>query len=298
MSIDRKRLLSHRLRGFGDKESTVVGLQKALEQEVCHVEFDVRVTKDLVLVAYHDPGLINPDGQYTYLDDVTLADLRSLPSGAHIATLNELAACLNAHPKTSTKLHIDIKISGLEDEIVKILGRNNVIGRTVFVSWMPSVLKRIHETYPNATLCFSHISFSKFTSAFWLASQVGSARLIGRLGAWCSKFDMAYGRLISSIDLEFSRDGRISFEAPTGNCRSRGMCGCIVKSEVEGEMRELLAATNGYVCVPHMLIGRREVENYKASGISVAVFSARNAGEIENINSKLNPDLIYADCQF
>src|SRR6187402_2627002 len=92
----KKRLLSHRLRGFDDRESTCSGLERALAAGVRHVEFDVRVTRDGQLVACHDSFFKADDGSWQYVDAWDLAALRAQRAMRGLATVDEMCACFAA----------------------------------------------------------------------------------------------------------------------------------------------------------------------------------------------------------
>jgi glycerophosphoryl diester phosphodiesterase len=56
------KVIGHRgARGLAP-ENTVAGFKKALQHDVDEIEFDLRVTKDGVVVVHHDRDLIDPDG--------------------------------------------------------------------------------------------------------------------------------------------------------------------------------------------------------------------------------------------
>src|ERR1043166_3611821 len=84
------RLLTHRERGFDQFDNTVRGLSAALAMGVPHVEFDVRKTKDNVLIAYHDPFFVTGSGTFAYVEAWDFADLRAQPAMSHVTTLDEM----------------------------------------------------------------------------------------------------------------------------------------------------------------------------------------------------------------
>lgn len=57
------KIIGHRgARGLAP-ENTIAGLQKGLQHGVDELEFDLRVTKDGVVVLHHNPTLTDPNGQ-------------------------------------------------------------------------------------------------------------------------------------------------------------------------------------------------------------------------------------------
>jgi glycerophosphoryl diester phosphodiesterase len=112
------RLLAHRQLGFDRFDNTVAGLSAALAMGVSHVEFDVRMTRDKVLVAHHDPYFTSDAGAFEFLQDWDFRELRAQRGMAHLATVEEM---MQAFARTNTaKLYIDLKIAGQEERVATL----------------------------------------------------------------------------------------------------------------------------------------------------------------------------------
>lgn len=69
------RIIGHRgARGLAP-ENTIASLQKALEHHVDELEFDLRVTKDGVVILHHDRDLTDQQGNKHRITDCTYEDL-------------------------------------------------------------------------------------------------------------------------------------------------------------------------------------------------------------------------------
>ncbi len=71
------KIIGHRgARGLAP-ENTIVGLQKGLDHHVDGLEFDLRVTKDNVVVLHHDAKLRHPNGQKLAIAEHGYRELRA-----------------------------------------------------------------------------------------------------------------------------------------------------------------------------------------------------------------------------
>ena len=70
------KIIGHRgARGLAP-ENTLVSFKKALEYNVNEIEFDVRVTKDKIVVIHHNAHLVDPDGQNHLISKTDFSILR------------------------------------------------------------------------------------------------------------------------------------------------------------------------------------------------------------------------------
>lgn len=109
------KIIGHRgARGLAP-ENTIAGLQKGLQHQVDVLEFDLRVTKDGVVVLHHDRSLTDPNGQKRVLADHAYAELKD--HKPDLATFNE---ALDAVGKR-VPLYIEVKRKEPIEPIVKII---------------------------------------------------------------------------------------------------------------------------------------------------------------------------------
>ena len=71
-------VVSHRTNAGTHAENTIAGIEAALEDGADAVEFDLRATTDGALVLLHDPSLLRTAGDPRAVDELTLAELRSI----------------------------------------------------------------------------------------------------------------------------------------------------------------------------------------------------------------------------
>ncbi|HEY1529832.1 MAG TPA: glycerophosphodiester phosphodiesterase [Galbitalea sp.] len=100
------RLLAHRGLAVDAPENTLLAFVKALAAGATYLETDVHASKDGVAVLSHDPNLVRTAGHKVRVNQLTLAQLRTidLGEGQTFSTLSEL---LEAFP--DARFNIDIK---------------------------------------------------------------------------------------------------------------------------------------------------------------------------------------------
>lgn len=97
------KVIGHRgARGLAP-ENTIASLKKALEHNVDEIEFDLRVTKDGVVVLHHDRDIIDPNGQHRRIAKYTYREL--LIHKKDLATLAEALDAVNR----AVPLYIEVK---------------------------------------------------------------------------------------------------------------------------------------------------------------------------------------------
>jgi hypothetical protein len=288
------RLLSHRLRGFDDRESTVAGMVRALTAGVCHVEFDLRQTKDGELVAFHDPFIEVGPADWPFVDQLTLGELQACPSGRVIPTLADMARAFAQNASKDALMHVDVKVGGQEEKIRDILRTAGVLRQTVLVSWLPSVLKAFHASAPEVTLCFSHLTLARAPWMFPVALRMSNSGLIDwlrRIGAGTTS---SSAHTLEATRLYVHEDGDPA-GFPSGDELLRSNPGHLVRDAVRGDLRRILARTKGYVCIPTAMATRALVRDYERDEIGVAVFSAKSKEAAHRILDNLSPRLVYVD---
>ncbi|MEK7599928.1 MAG: glycerophosphodiester phosphodiesterase [Patescibacteria group bacterium] len=109
------KIIGHRgARGLAP-ENTVKGFQKALKHHVDMVELDLRVCRDGVVIAHHDPYLIDPNGNKHIIEDHSYSKL--LEHKADLATFEQALAIINR----AVPIYVEIKPHEPTKPIIKII---------------------------------------------------------------------------------------------------------------------------------------------------------------------------------
>jgi glycerophosphoryl diester phosphodiesterase len=167
------RIIGHRgARGLAP-ENTIASLQKALEHHVDELEFDLRVTKDGVVILHHDLYLTDQEGHKHRLADHTYEELHARKPD--LPTFDEVLDTIG-HP---VPLCVEVKHFEPTAPVVKIIKKRLADG------WKPEyfllgskrqkTLREFHEALPEIEKVV--IEPLSGIRAVWRARQVGAKRL-------------------------------------------------------------------------------------------------------------------------
>lgn len=96
-------------------ENTIASLRKGLEHHVDGLEFDLRVTRDNVVILHHDAKLTGPDGNKHVISEATYEELHGHKKD--LATLEEVLMAIGHE----VPLYIEVKPQVPVGPIVKII---------------------------------------------------------------------------------------------------------------------------------------------------------------------------------
>ena len=262
--LDMSALISHRFRGFSARENTMDGLKSALDSGVLNLEFDVRMATCGTPMIYHDEHAADKNGKQQMLCAHKASAYQGLGGTfAHMPSLDELLRFASTHKNQNAKLLIDIKDLGFEREIHALVRLYRLELRTVFVSWLPEVLYRLHGFAPSIPKCLSH---------------------------WC----MAVTPQIMTDHIVYpSSDGQISKRSEDYVTGERS--GWAVAKPIIGDMLNLLKESGGGVCVPQVMLTRALSDYYHGHKLFVSTFSYTDWPSIKAHQSALEVDLYFID---
>lgn len=259
------RLISHRFRGFSEYENTVEGLNAALTFGVKKLEFDVRVAKCGTPMIYHDEYALDKHGRKTALSKLMASDFSSAGGAfSHMPTAEALFKAAAEHQNQSSILLIDIKDAGFEHEIHALIGLHRLQSRIVYVSWLPEVLYAIHTISPQTPICLSH---------------------------WCQSPD----KKTRAVHKVYSAKNGIIPRPKSYDYVHGHRSGWFVDGPLNGELREIIIQTKGWVCVPQNMVSKSLVENYQEDGIRVSTFSYTDWDLLRSDNTKVGLDAFFID---
>lgn len=140
------KIIGHRgARGLAP-ENTIASLQKGLQHHADELEFDLRVTKDSVVILHHDRHLTDPSGQKLLIADHTYAELRQHKP--------DLATFYEALSYISMKVppYIEVKPGEPVGPIVKVLrefiGNTYAAEELLLGSKSQQILRELHKALP------------------------------------------------------------------------------------------------------------------------------------------------------
>jgi glycerophosphoryl diester phosphodiesterase len=146
-------IIGHRGAKGEAPENTVQSIKRALDDGVDMIEFDLRTTRDGVVVTNHGPFLIKTHGIWRSIARTDFATLRQLTSdkGAPLAALDEILS-ITAPPQ----LYVEFKrssavVPALEILTTKFPSREQQ-SKILIASFYPHILRQIRAAWPHAKL--------------------------------------------------------------------------------------------------------------------------------------------------
>lgn len=136
------KIISHRGRTSRQSpDNTLQSIQDAIDLKVDMVEFDVRRTKDLQIICFHD-NEINGNR----LSDLNYSEI--LEYDSDIPTLEQLLWIV----KNKIEIDIELKESGYEDEIISMVLDYFNYNKFIMKSFNRSVVRRIKDIDANISV--------------------------------------------------------------------------------------------------------------------------------------------------
>ncbi len=146
-------------------ENTLLSFRKAIELGVDMLEFDLRFSKDKVVMVIHDATVDRTTNGSGKVSDFTSAELKQLDAGGwfgkvyeglKIPTFEEFCDLMKLYP--DVLLNVEIKPSPdakeVADAAIAILSRYEYLPRCVFTCFDAEVLAYIHDKYELKTQGF------------------------------------------------------------------------------------------------------------------------------------------------
>lgn len=140
------KIIGHRgARGLAP-ENTIASLRKGLAHHVDELEFDLRVTKDDVVVLHHNAYLTDPNGVTRTLAEHTFAELRQHKKD--LPTFEEVLEAIG-HP---VPLYVEVKPGEPTEPIIRIIKKYLAKGWEAsdfrFGSYDQKILLELHAAFP------------------------------------------------------------------------------------------------------------------------------------------------------
>jgi len=145
-------------------ENTIPSFQKAIDQGVDGLEFDIRLSKDKQIVVFHDAKLKRLSDREEAISELSLTELQSIPlykkegqiEDAYIPSLNDVSLLIHQ----VKVVNIEIKSEGLFKghdilkPLVEFLNKHLIDDRCIVSSFNPLILMRLRLLRPETVIGF------------------------------------------------------------------------------------------------------------------------------------------------
>lgn len=138
----KKLIIAHRGFHKSAKENTIEAYQKAIDIGADGIEFDVRRTKDGILISHHDPIIDNK-----YISSLTYKQLNKIAAnkGFYVPTVEEVLKLT----QVKIQLFVELKEEGYENQIINLLLKYLNLEEFIVISFNVRSLKLIKSSYAN-----------------------------------------------------------------------------------------------------------------------------------------------------
>jgi glycerophosphoryl diester phosphodiesterase len=141
--MNRPLIVAHRGASALAAENTLASFAKAIEIGADMIEFDVRRTKDGVMIAFHDPAIAgHPIRELTHREANQLVSAK----GVAIPTVAEVLRLTQGR----IRLDVELKEAGYEESVAGLLAQYLQPADFVVTSFNDRVIRTIKQIYPEA----------------------------------------------------------------------------------------------------------------------------------------------------
>jgi len=136
--------IAHRGHSHDKKDNSIMAFESAIEFNFDMIEFDIQLTKDNILIIYHD----------TFINDVPISNLSW--NEVHFIDL-DIITLQDFFLKVDTKIPLYIDIKGINVKIcdyIHAFFQNKNVADIYFASFDLRILDKLHELNPKYNLGF------------------------------------------------------------------------------------------------------------------------------------------------
>ncbi len=143
------QIVGHRGAPLQAPENTLLSFKRAIDIGVDWIEFDLRRSKDGVLVVIHDYKVDRTTNGTGRVRDMTFEGLQGLDAGdgQRIPSLSEVIALA----KGRAGMDIEIKAPGIEEDVVDAIRRSNIKSRCMVSSFILESIRLVKDKDPRIT---------------------------------------------------------------------------------------------------------------------------------------------------
>ena len=159
----------HRGDSVNFTENTLEAFQDAVDLGYQYIETDLRMTKDGVIVTFHDENIFRVSGEQKKICDLTYDELTKVPliKGGHIPRLTEV---MEQFP--DTKFNVDLKVDGLVTKVANIIDGHNAYERICIASFNTRTLRAFKKIRNQACISMGILDVVFFRLFNFLISSV------------------------------------------------------------------------------------------------------------------------------
>ena len=191
-------------------ENTIESFEKALDQKVDGLEFDVRCTRDKKVIIFHDKNLKRLAGQNKNVRSLTLREIKKikLKNGEKIPLLEEVVPLLQQTKVINIEIKSDSFFGGFDtiSNVIDFIKNNNLEKKCIVSSFNPLVLLKIKKICPAVIIGYLYnkkVIFHSWHNLFWITRVKPDSLHIhySLLDSWIVRWSRKRGLKINSYTI-------------------------------------------------------------------------------------------------
>jgi len=184
-------VIGHRGAAGHAAENTFAAFDVGLRMGVDGVETDIRRTSDGVLVLIHDATVDRTTDGHGPVAEMTLTHLQTLDAGVRFGPqftgqrIPTLESFLERY-RGRTRFRLEFKIGGVEEQVLDVLRRHEVLPTSMLTSFDLEILRALHRLEPTASLA-------------WITNVADAAEAVKAREAGCAQICYRSGEVTRAL---------------------------------------------------------------------------------------------------
>ncbi|MBR2871361.1 MAG: hypothetical protein IKB98_08340 [Clostridia bacterium] len=162
-----KKFINYAHRGASEyyPENTILSFDKGLEMGANGIETDVQVTKDGILVLFHDDTLNRVTGKSGCIADYTYSELLEFDviKGEQREKIPTFEEFLVRYGKKDLTFAIELKVKGVAKQTADMIYKYGVQDKVIITSFIYDAMREIKECAPNLRRGYLHFELNEKT---------------------------------------------------------------------------------------------------------------------------------------
>ncbi len=163
-------VVGHRGAPREEPENTLASFRRAVDIGVDWIEFDLRKTKDGVLVIIHDDSVDRTTNGSGKVGDMTFDEIEQLDAGngQKVPSLQQVVDLA----RNKVKMDMEIKEEGIEADVVAAIENNNITAQCMVSSFMLQTIKNVKNLNSHIMIAAIMDKMPPDGCIDWLACEV------------------------------------------------------------------------------------------------------------------------------
>ena len=178
---DKIPIMGHRGSPELVTENTLASFQKAINQGVDGMEFDIRLSQDKQIMIFHDADLKRLSSQHESVQDLSLSELQTVvlnkqegqKEETYIPSLNDIVPLIHKMKVINIEIKSEglFKGHGILQPLIQFLNKHKIDDKCIVSSFNPLILMKLRLQRPETVIGFLYSSkkiFHGWDNMVWM----------------------------------------------------------------------------------------------------------------------------------